>query len=50
MCDFLGEKVVKKKMLCVRYMFSDLINDVICEFIFFIKGVRRLLNGYILVG
>lgn len=44
------EKAVKKKMLCVRYMSSDLTNDAICELILLSKGVRRPPNGYTLVG
>lgn len=44
------EKAVKKKMLCVRYMSSDLTNDAICELILLTKGVRRPPNGYTLVG
>ncbi|XP_022319077.1 multivesicular body subunit 12B-like isoform X1 [Crassostrea virginica] len=44
------EKAVKKKMLCVRYMSSDLTNDAICELILLGKGIRRPPNGYTLVG
>ncbi|XP_052706776.1 multivesicular body subunit 12B-like [Crassostrea angulata] len=48
-CDT-REKAVRKKMLCVRYMSSDLTNDAICELILLTRGVRRPPNGYTLVG
>ena len=45
-----GEKALKKKLLCGRWMLPSMTNDAITELIFLSRSSRKPPNGFTLVG
>ncbi|KAL8606410.1 hypothetical protein ACOMHN_060315 [Nucella lapillus] len=45
-----GEKALKKKLLCGRWMLPSMTNDAITELIFLSRSLRKPPNGFSLVG
>ena len=49
-CLYLGEKVLRSRILCVRYMPCQSTNDAICEIILLPRGTSSTPKDYTYVG